>query len=202
MKFISFYTAEYEQHANQLKNSLTKLGIDDSGVEYRERVGAWAANTQIKAPFILEKLRENDAVVWTDADSQVIQTPSFFDTVTTDVALFFLPKEYSADFVLPEHSILKNPDRYLQSGTMYFKNNARVIKLLETWIDLNKKDSKQWDQWTLQAALENSDVSITQLPPEYICANFIARAFKKTHRLQPPVILHKQASKTFANIIV
>ena len=194
MKFISFYTGHYEWDAEQLKKSMTKFGIDTSNIEPREQVGSWEANTQMKAPFILEKLLENDSVIWTDADSRVRQTPSFFDTITTDVGLFFLPKEQAGGWVPPEHSILKNVDSYLQSGTMYFKNNDRVIKLLESWIELNKKDSQQWDQWTLQVALQNSDVTITNLPPEYIWItgmDSIAR----------PVIEHTQASRRFKSKI-
>jgi hypothetical protein len=142
MKFISFYTEDYIEHANLLKKSLEDNNIDSSNIEYRESIGSWEANTQIKAEFILEKLRENDAVVWTDADSYLLQKPSFFDSITTDVGLFFLPIELSDGFVPPEYSILKNVDRYLQSGTMYFKNNPRVIKLLEDWIEINKKDNR------------------------------------------------------------
>ena len=191
IKFISFYTANYEQDAKQLKNSLVKLGIDDSNVDYRERVGLWAANTQMKAKFILEKLRKYDAVIWTDADSVVLQKPSFFDTITTDVGLFFIPQELVTDWDVPKHCIIKNVDSYLQSGTMYFKNNNRVIKLLESWIKLNEKDSKQWDQWTLQVALQNSDVTVTQLPPEYVGAPFILQKYSIEH----PVILHTMASE-------
>jgi hypothetical protein len=198
MKFVSFYTEHYVRHAKFLKKSLEAIGIDSSGIEYRQSVGPWVANTQIKAEFILEKLKQNDAVVWTDADSRVLKPPVFFDSIDTDVAVFFLPKDLADDFVLPAHSILKNPNKYLQSGTMYFKNNPRVIKLLETWIDINKKDSQQWDQWTLQVALENSDVSITQLPPEYIWAPFIAKMY--SNRI--PVIDHLQASGVLKNKIL
>lgn len=194
MKFISFYTGHYEWDAEQLKKSLNKLGIDSSNVDYREQVGSWEANTQMKAQFILDKLIKNDSVIWTDADSRVRQTPSFFDSITTDVGLFFLPKELSGGWVPPEHSILQNVDSYLQSGTMYFKNNPRVIKLLETWIDLNKKDSRQWDQWTLQVALQNSDVTITPLPPEYIWIQGVSSNTK-------PVIEHTQASRRFKSKI-
>jgi mannosyltransferase OCH1-like enzyme len=191
MKFISFYTEDYIEHANLLKKSLEDNNIDSSNIEYRESIGSWEANTQIKAEFILEKLRENDAVVWTDADSYLLQKPSFFDSITTDVGLFFLPIELSDGFVPPEYSILKNVDRYLQSGTMYFKNNPRVIKLLEDWIEINKKDNRQWDQWTLQVALQNnSNVTITQLPPEYISAPFITKVYPE----HSPVIVHNQAS--------
>ena len=198
MNFISFYTEHYVRHAKFLKKSLKANGIDSSGIEFRKRIGNWAANTQMKADFILEKLKQNDAVVWTDADSRVLKPPVFLDSIDTDVGLFFLPKELVGDFVLPAHSILKNPNKYLQSGTMYFKNNPRVIKLLETWIDINKKDSQQWDQWTLQVALENSDVSITQLPPEYCWAQYISEVYP----YRDPVIKHLQASGIFKNKIL
>ena len=198
MKFISFYTGHYEWDAEQLKKSMNKLGIRNHDVEYRDRVGSWEANTQMKAPFILEKLLENDAVVWTDADSRVRQVPTFFDTITTDVGLFFLSKELAGVFVLPEHSILQNVDSYLQSGTMYFKNNDRVIKLLETWIELNKKDSQQWDQWTLQVALQNSDVTITHLPPEYVWMDGVVST---AYSVRNPVIEHTQASRRFKSKI-
>lgn len=188
--FISFYTAGYEQEADRLKQSMIKHNIDISNVDYRERVGPWAANTQMKAQFILEKLRMHDAVIWTDADSVIVQPPVFFDTITTDVGFYFISKDLVADWQLPEFSILKNVDSYLQSGTMYFKNNDRVIKLLESWIELNKQDSTQWDQWTLQAALQNSDVTVTYLPPEYYWTHFVARAYPD----RKPVIIDTQAS--------
>lgn len=194
MKFISFYTGHYEWDAEQLKKSMNKLGIRNYDVEYRDRVGNWEANTQMKAPFILEKLKENDAVVWTDADSRVRQVPSLFETIDTDIAVFYLPKELAGGFIPPNHSIIKNADRYLQSGTMYFKNNDRVIKLLERWIELNKKDSQQWDQWTLQVAIDESDVTVTELPPEYIWIDGITSTAYKGCNI---IIEHTQASRRF-----
>jgi hypothetical protein len=191
IKFVSFYTADYEQDAEELKNSLIEYGFDASDVNYRERVGSWAANTQMKAPFILEKLRKYDAVIWTDADSIIVDTPDIFDTITADVGFYFISKDLVSDWNLPAHSILKNVDSYLQSGTMFFKSNERVIKLLESWIELNKRDSSQWDQWTLQAALETSDVTVAHLPPEYYWTHFVARSYPD----RKPIILHTQASE-------
>ena len=91
MKFISFYTGHYTWDAEQLKKSFDKLGIKNYEIEYKDRIGNWARNTQMKAPFILEKLKENDAVVWTDADSRIRQVPTLFDTIQTDIAVFYLP---------------------------------------------------------------------------------------------------------------
>jgi len=193
MKFISFYTGHYEWDAEQLKKSMNKLGIRNYDVEYRDRVGNWEANTQMKAPFILEKLKENDAVVWTDADSRIRQIPTFFDTIDTDIGVFYLTKEQADGFVPPDNSIIKGADRYLQSGTMYFKNNRKVIKLLKRWIELNDKDNQQWDQWTLQVAIDESDVTVTQLPSEYIWMENVS--------VGRPVIEHTQASRRFKRII-
>jgi len=198
MKIISFYTGHYQWDAEQLTKSMVKLGITSFEVEYKDQIGAWEQNTQMKAPFILEKLKQNDAVVWTDADSRVRQIPSFFDTVDTDIAVFYLPKEYVGAFTLPEHSIIKDVEYYLQSGTMYFKNNERVIKLLEHWIELNKQDSRQWDQWTLQKAILDSKVSVTQLPPEYVWIDSISAPL---YGQRKPVFEHTQASRRFKDKI-
>jgi hypothetical protein len=198
MKFISFYTGHYQWDAEQLIKSMVKLGINNYDVEYRDQIGNWEANTQMKASFILAKLKENDAVVWTDADSRIRQVPSFFDTITTDVGMFSLPKELSGGFTLPKHSILNNVDSYLQSGTMYFKNNDKVIKLLERWIEINAQDSQQWDQWTLQVALQESDITITQLPPEYVWMDGNNSPLYADTR---PVIEHTQASRRFKDKI-
>jgi len=198
MKFISFYTGHYQWDAQELIKSMVKLGINNYDVEYRDQIGNWEANTQMKAPFILGKLKENDAVVWTDADSRIRQVPSFFNTITTDVALLFMPKEFASSFILPEHSILQNVDSYLQSGTMYFKNNDKVIKLLERWIELNSQDPRQWDQWTLQVALQESDVTITHLPPQYV---YINGDISQLYTGMRPVIEHTQASRRFKSKI-
>ena len=105
MKFISFYTGHYEWDAQQLINTLNKFKLDHD-VEPRECTGKWTANTQLKAPFILEKLKENDAVVWTDADSLIKQPPTFFDSIETDVGFFFMPFKEVMPWRPPEFSML------------------------------------------------------------------------------------------------
>lgn len=191
MKFISFYTGHYTWDAEQLKKSFDKLGIKNYEIEYKDRIGNWARNTQMKAPFILEKLKENDAVVWTDADSRIRQIPTLFDTIQTDIAVFYLPTEISR-FDMPEYSILQGRSELLQSGTMYFKNNPKVIKTLERWIELNEQDPNQWDQWTLQVAIEENQLTNTPLPPEYVWMDIVVTEVYST---RPPVIEHTQASR-------
>lgn len=190
IKFISFFTGHYAWDAEQLKKSLFKSGVTNYSIDHLQCNGIWETNTQMKAPFILEKLKETSSVVWTDADSRVLRYPEFFDTITTDVGLFFL----ESDWEIPKHSIIKNVNSYLQSGTMFFRNTPKVINLLERWVELNKEDPKQWDQWTLQFALQESDVTITQLPPEYI---FIEGSSSPVYENIKPIILHTQASRRF-----
>ena len=197
-KIISFYTGHYQWDAEQLMKSMNKLDMKNYEVDYKDRIGDWVRNTQIKAPFILEKLKQNEAVVWTDADSRVRQKPTFFDNINTDIAVFFMPRKHDDGFTLPEHACIQNVNEYLQSGTMYFKNNERVIKLLERWIQLNEEDPKQWDQWTLQKAIMESDVTVTQLPPEYV---YIAGNNSRVYLNTKPVIEHLQASRRFKNKI-
>lgn len=192
-KIISFYTGHYQWDAEQLIKSMVKLGISYYDVEYKDRIGAWEQNTQMKAPFILEKLKQNSAVVWTDADSRVRQVPSFFDSITTDIGVYFLPKEKAAEFKLPEHSVIQDVSRYLQSGTMFFNNTPSTVALLERWISLNDEDNRQWDQWTLQKCISESDVTITELPESYVWVSGTNTG--------SPVIEHLQASRKFKSKI-
>lgn len=202
MKIISFYTSHYEVDAKELIKTIEQFDIPYE-VEYRKRIGSWAANTQIKAPFILEKLKQNESVVWTDADSRIMKYPTLFDNIDTDVGLFFLPREKSGRFTLPPGCVLDNSivdqNGFLQSGTMYFKNTPRTIELLEMWVETNNNDNQQWDQWTLQACLSKIDgLTITKLPPEYVWIDSIS--INEYGNLSP-VVYHTQASRRFKKVI-
>lgn len=199
MKIISFYTGKYEWDARELIKTLDGFGVEYD-VEYRNSLGTWSSNTQIKGEFILSKLKENDSVVWTDADSRLKQYPELFDSIDTDLGLFFLPKEKSFKYSPPAWSVLDNDTvvrhgGFLQSGTMYFKNTPTVISLLEKWVEMNSHDSRQWDQWTLQKCLnEFKDLTITKLPPEYVWIDSIS---VHQYGTVSPVIYHTQASRRF-----
>lgn len=203
MKFVTFYTGHYIWDAEQLVKSFTKLKMTNFIAEEKPRLGSWEHNTQYKAPFILEKLSQNDAVVWTDADSRIRQVPTLFDTLDCDVAFFHFKKNETQGFILPKHSILSQElidrDGYLQSGTMYFNNTPRTIALLNKWIELNEQDNTQWDQWTLQmAASEIEGLVVQTLPPEYVWVDGNSNEVFGNRR---PVIEHLQASRRFKSII-
>lgn len=203
MRVISYFTDLYAWDAEQLLKSLARSGVSDYSVERRPQLGSWERNTQYKAPFILEKLLEGDSVVWTDADSRIRQYPSLFDSLTCDVAFFFLTKEQVPEFELPSNSTLSREsiDRhgYLQSGTMFFNNTPKSIALVEKWISINEQDHVQWDQWTLQTAIELiPGLVVENLPPEYVWIDGISSAIFGSRK---PVIEHLQASRRFKKLL-
>lgn len=201
MKVISYYTPLYSEEAAALIKSMEKLGFKDYHVELRPQRGNWVQNTQVKAHFILEQLLINDAVIWTDADSRMRQLPELFDTIDSDVGLFFMK---DPTFTLPQHSILHKCDDvvlngYLQSGTMFFRRSERTIALLEKWIELNEADPTQWDQWTLQYACnKTSTLTVHRLPPECVWINGVSMAMFGSRK---PIFEHMQASRRYKKLL-
>lgn len=199
MKIISYYTDLYAWDAEQLLKSLARCGVSDYKVERRPQLGSWERNTQYKAPFILEKLLEGDPVVWTDADSRIKQYPVLFDSLTCDVAFFYIKKYQVPEFAVPSNSILAQEsidrDGYLQSGTMFFNYTPKAIELLNKWISFNEQDHVQWDQWTLQSAVDQiPGLQVGRLPPQYCWIDGIS---VDVFGSMKPVIEHLQASRKY-----
>ena len=120
MKFISYYTPNYKEQVDRLRNSLNELQLPYC-IEDIPNLGSWDKNTHHKPEFILKHLMNSDAVVWTDADSVVRENPILFESLDCDVAFHrFKGKE-------------------LLSGTVYFKNSSKTIALILKWMEINKK---------------------------------------------------------------
>ena len=174
MKFISYYTPNYEQQANRLRESLDGLALPYT-IEAIDNLGSWDKNTHYKPEFILKHLISSDAVVWTDADSVVRENPILFDSLDCDIAFHrFKGKE-------------------LLSGTVYFRNTAATIRLLLRWMAINLDNPEIFDQKNLdQAISEIEDLKIAELPPEYC---FIFDLSREYYGGRKPVIEHFQASR-------
>jgi len=174
MKFISYYTPNYKEQADRLRNSLNELRLPYC-IEEIPNLGSWDKNTHHKPEFILKHLISSDAVVWTDADSVIRENPILFDELDADVAFHrFKAKE-------------------LLSGTVYFKNTAATIRLLLRWIAINLEKPEIFDQKNLdQAISETTDLNIAELPPEYC---FIFDLSRDYYGGRKPVIEHFQASR-------
>jgi hypothetical protein len=171
-RIVSMYTknTEYHTEAQRLYKSLAKHRIPHVIYEC-ESTGSWEKNCQLKACAILEALEKNDcAIVWTDADSEIIRYPSLFDELSCDIALHKIGTEYL-------------------SGTVYFANNETVKGVVREWVEVNKRNL-EWDQKNLQFVLSRNKIDLAFLPSEY-CKIFDRRS----QQCKEPVIVHYQASR-------
>jgi len=177
MKIVSYYTALYQFEASNLRESLKKFPDIHYDIDERSESGSWELNTHYKAVYIKEKLIE--PVIWTDADSVLKQYPTLIETIDCDFAAHWFK------------------DKELISATMYWNNTPKAHELLDKWIELNKLNSKLWDQVNLQNALtEIEDIKVIKLPPEY---NFIFDLSREYYGNLNPVFEHYQASRKYKN---
>ena len=174
MKIVSYYTALYSLVAKDLIKSLEKFNLPHYVKELDDQ-GGWDKNTHYKPIFILEQIMDNDAVVWTDADSVIQQEPTFFNDLDCDIAFHRLNGE-------------------LLSGTIYFKKTYNTIQLLKTWIKINQLNPQIWDQRNLDTAISQCKLNIKDLPPEYC---FIYDLSRIRYPNLKPVIEHFQASRVY-----
>ncbi len=122
--FVSYYTPNYEPYVNKLRASLVKFGLEHDLVLIKDQ-GGWQKNVRYKPVFIramLLKHTEAQAIVWIDADGLVLQHPQLFSQIRKDVAFYFL--EWS-----------KKAKYEMLSGTVYLRNNARVLTMMDRWIE-------------------------------------------------------------------
>lgn len=178
---VSFHTDDevYSKHAECLEKSLIEYGIDHEIVSIPglpETIDDWKKNTHYKPEFILKMLRKHKDknVVWIDADAEVKKYPKLFDTLTCDLAVHYLGGQE------------------LLSGTMFFRNSAKIRRLVKKWVDLCKKDNKlqKSEQINLQEVIERErSIDVFDLPYSY------TKIFDKMKVC--PVIQHYQASRVF-----
>lgn len=192
-KVIGFFTVAtpYEQEAEILKLSLNSLGYpyDIRGVP---NLGSWQRNTQYKAEFISKMLLEypGTPLLYLDVDSIVVRPLLFLHGITGDIAAvhFCNTKE-------------------LLSGTVYFANNENCRKVVDKWIELNRKyttvlpDGRPaWDQRTLEMAIKSfPEVVFQELPQEYTWITELTQ--RRLPNLQSPCIIHTRGAYRFKKLI-
>jgi len=177
---VSFYTqgTGYEREVERLKLSLRRFGFI-SHIVGLPTLGSWQKNTQHKAEFLLSMLDlfAGTSIVWLDADAEVRQYPTLFETLK--------------GVTFGAHWRNRGDGREeLLSGTLYLGNTDSVRTLLKKWRDICKANPDMWDQIALSKALEGWRGRIARLPPEYCCI-FDSMAREVEH----PVIEHFQASR-------
>lgn len=180
----SFYTPDYKSSALRLQNKLQQLAIPYDLVEIKKGATTyqeWRNITMYKAAFVKEMLLKHTGknIVWTDADSVFHQYPQLFNNFPGDISA----RIYNTQ---------------LLSGTVYFKNNNTVHKIVDEWIIENTKEPDVFrctqEQRNLQAVIERNKnkINFRQLPKEY-CVIFD----EKNRPTRNIVVEHFQESRKF-----
>lgn len=184
---ISYFTPDYQKHANRLVESLKRFNIPND-IHLVNDLGDWYKNTQFKPVFLQQMLEKHfpKSIVYVDADAEFLQYPGYFDKLDID------PDVNIAVHIL-DHSKYrrKNHPPELLSGTIFLKNNEEVRIIIKEWISECSKDSKLWDQCALAIVLKQHKY---HLLPENLCV-----IFDYMSSVKDPVIKHYQASREFRN---
>jgi hypothetical protein len=166
---------------------------DSFGLPYHlkiiESLGDWCLNTHFKAKFIKESMNEIDSeyLLYVDVDAIFRSYPDIINSLECDIAYRTENFRWRSDEAL--------------SGTVFFKNNDRVKKLVDRWIQLNEATPAErmkpetWEQKNLQRAVrEMNDIVYYNLPPEY---TFITDTTRMMYPGLTPIIEHFQASRGY-----
>jgi len=164
----------YEEHAQRLRLSLDKLNIRYE-IKVIDSLGSWQKNCIYKPEFIKEMLiKYNQPVIYVDADAIFHKYPGI---------------DLDCDFAVHYFRATQ-----LASGTMFFKNSAPAIKLLNAWIEENRLHPDTLDQENLQRVIAKPcwrcGIKIDLLPASY------CKIFDLSPEVTDPVIEHFQASRT------
>ena len=184
---IAYYTenTSYEALAENLRKSLQHFGIPHH-IEGIKDLGSWEKNTHHKAYFIKKCLTDrNQDLLCVDVDAVFKQYPSLIPDLTCDIAYRTQDFRWRKDEAL--------------SGTIFLRNNDRVKRLVDRWIELNEATPAErmkpetWEQKNMQKAhREMSEIDYYNLPPEY---TFIFDHMKTMYPGTSPVIEHYQESR-------
>lgn len=150
---VSFYTADYAQHARRLEQELKKLKLNYQ-ITKLEPIGEWIDNTRLKGKLVYEALmREQRDVLWVDVDSSVHKEPKMFDALDADFAAW--PKV--------------NPERPWSVGHMWFNYTKKGIELCKAWAKwCEQAPQGVSDEWALAKACEEvQGVKTHNLPRTY-----------------------------------
>lgn len=176
MRVIAFFTKDtgYEEEANIWKESFKSC---DTKIYVVESRGSWEENCGIKPEILLTALQEfEEPILYVDIDARLKRPLECIEH--PDLPGFcFLDKVKIAPY-----------NRQLCSGTMYFPQTTSSFKIIIDWINLQKKNTKVWDQLVLQHIIESNKYKYQTLPTEWL-------GISRHNELENPIIYHTQASR-------
>lgn len=181
---IGYYTVDtiYESAAKILIKSLESLDIPHH-IQGIPILGDWYANTCYKPTFIKYMMEKHKpkSVIYVDCDAEFLRYPDLFENWSTlayiDVGVY----------VFDRSCYRKSAHGFeVLSGTIFLKNNKKVLNMVTEWEQECKNNPNVWDQKSLEKVLKG-DYHI--LPGEY------CKIFDRMEHIKDPVIVHYQASR-------
>lgn len=152
--FVSFYTPLYEEPARKLVKSLDRWGLKHDVREERDW-GSWEANIVRKPAFIWQMMCQHPearAVVWIDADAEVLRDPVRLFSVRRNMA--FHQYRWREPLCI----------------TLYCENIAKVRKFIKRWARVAKTamgKEHPADQKSLARLLKDKSITQQWLPMRY-----------------------------------
>ena len=171
----------YVTEAKELNDSLKKWGLERD-IRIVPNLGSWQKNTQYKAHFLRDMLTKHvpRPIFYVDTDGRFRRYPDLLCNMDPRI-------NFACHWKKTNHSGQACAPKLISSG-IFFRNNARVYKLIDDWIAENERNPNTWDQRTLDAVIDRNAPDVLDLPPEY-CAIFDASMAAE------PVIEQMQASR-------
>lgn len=178
--YVFGHTADayYSHHADELERTIAFVGRKAFVRKIIPSKQGWISTCMQMPHFMFERLcSSKEDIVFLDADARIRQYPELFDTIEEDIAF------HTKDGVEP------------LCGTMYFKNNERVYKFFDRWLEVQKEmyPNHLAAQVAMARVAEEGIVSIYNLPPSY------TQIFDSMAHHGAPVIEHMQASRLAHN---
>lgn len=194
IKWISFFTPRYAEQAARLIESMDKFGLDFD-VEKVDEFDAegqdkYLSAVRFKPRFMMEKFRQYadyDAIVWTDADSEIRKPPKLFGMIDADVAVRF------------------RESFELVASTMWWRCCYKVHQFLPKWVEVVESEAAEGlpcpEQQIMDRMLHQTNLDVYRLPEEYVYfadkdTKGDMRERNNLGRVVEPVIYHYQASRT------
>ena len=179
---VAFHTDDplYRKEAERFARSAAKLGLKID-LKVVPPKGDWVANCAMKPQIIADaRQRLSGPLLYIDVDAVIHADPwPYLSQYDGDMAANILP------------------DGELNSGSLYISDTQAARALLNTWVERQKENPREWDQKTLQQIIENEEQTSQttfrfQRLPHNLC-----HIFDKDypHTYGPILIEHLQASR-------
>lgn len=177
---VAYYSMDsiYEQSSKRLIKSLKEFNIMHY-VEGIECKGSWYNNCAYKPTFLKQMMEKFKCwnIVYVDADAEFRDYPELFNNLDCNIAVHLYDRERWFN---------RKKGTEILSGTIFLRNCAETLKILDAWEERCCNHPKEWDQIALSEVIGKD---FGELPAEY------CQIYDTMRNLKNPVITHYQMSR-------